>query len=119
MLETIFNFPTFGSSYDIMHSAYSQKFLAITAKSDFVPFTEQNMCGDFRIRCILKKCAQFSMAHRPLSLAKEKIQLLNFAYKRLLNKPYENEVTLTGQNPPLKCCQHLELAPCAIFDLLV
>ena len=30
-------------------------------------------------------------------------------YKRLLNKPYENEVTLTGQNPPLKCCQHLEI----------
>ena len=36
------------------------------------------------------------------------IQLLTFAYKRLLNKPYENEVILTGQNPPLKCCQHLE-----------
>ena len=32
------------------------------------------------------------------------IQLLNFACKRLLNKPYENEVTLTGQNPPLNCC---------------
>ena len=38
-----------------------------------------------------------------------RIQLLNFAYKRLLNKPYENEVTLTGQNPPLKCYQPLEL----------
>ena len=37
------------------------------------------------------------------------LQLLNFAYKRLLNKPYENEVTLTGQNPPLKCYQPLEL----------
>ena len=36
------------------------------------------------------------------------IQLLNFAYKRLLNKPYENEVTLTGQNPPLKYYQPLE-----------
>ena len=32
------------------------------------------------------------------------IQLWNFALKRLLNKPYENEVTLTGQNPPLNCC---------------
>ena len=31
------------------------------------------------------------------------------AIKRLLNKPYENEVTLTGQNPPLKCCQPLEI----------
>ena len=37
------------------------------------------------------------------------IQLLNFAYKRLLNKPYENEVTLTRQNPPLKYYQPLEL----------
>ena len=30
------------------------------------------------------------------------IQPLNFAYVQLLNKPYENEVTLTGQNPPLR-----------------
>ena len=30
------------------------------------------------------------------------LQLLNFAYKQLLNKPYENEVILTGQKPPLK-----------------
>ena len=37
------------------------------------------------------------------------VQPLNFAYIRLLNKPYENEVTLTGQNPPLKCCKLLEL----------
>ena len=38
----------------------------------------------------------------------QRIQLLNFAYKRLLNKPYENEVTLTGENSPLKCCQSLD-----------
>ena len=25
-------------------------------------------------------------------------------HERLLNKPYVNEVTLTGQNPSLKCC---------------
>ena len=34
---------------------------------------------------------------------------LNFAYVQLLNKPYENEVTLTGQNSPLKYCQNLEI----------
>ena len=27
----------------------------------------------------------------------------------LLNKPYVNEVTLTGQNVPLKCCWPFEL----------
>ena len=32
------------------------------------------------------------------------IQLLNFAYIQLLNKPYENEFTMTGQNQPLECC---------------
>ena len=37
------------------------------------------------------------------------IQLSKSAYKRLLHKPYVNEVYLTGQNPPLKCCQHLEI----------
>ena len=36
------------------------------------------------------------------------IQLRNFIYIRLLNKPYENEVNLTGQKTPLKCCQPLE-----------
>ena len=37
------------------------------------------------------------------------IQLPTFTFTRLLNKPYENKVTLTGQNPPLKYCQHLEI----------
>ena len=27
----------------------------------------------------------------------------------LVNKHYQNEVTLTGQRPPLKCCQPLEI----------
>ena len=31
-----------------------------------------------------------------------KMQLLTSDYIRLLNKPYENEVTLTLHNPPLK-----------------
>ena len=37
-------------------------------------------------------------------IRKYSLQLLTFAYKRLLNKPYENEVILAGQNPPLNCC---------------
>ena len=37
------------------------------------------------------------------------LQLWTFAIIRLLNKPYENEVTLTGQNAPLKCCKLLGL----------
>ena len=37
------------------------------------------------------------------------LQLLpTCAYTRLLNKPYENEVTLKGQKIPLNGCQHLE-----------
>ena len=32
------------------------------------------------------------------------IQPRKFAYIRLLNKPYENQVTLRRQNLPLKCC---------------
>ena len=39
----------------------------------------------------------------------DNIQLLANAYVRLLNKPYENEVTLRGQKIPLKCCQQAEL----------
>ena len=37
------------------------------------------------------------------------IQLPTFAYIWLLNKLYENEVTLTGQNLPLKGCQAFEI----------
>ena len=32
------------------------------------------------------------------------IQIKSDQTERLLNKPYVNEVTLTGQNPPLNCC---------------
>ena len=35
------------------------------------------------------------------------IQLWTFTYVRLLNKPYENEVTLREQKIPLKYCQTL------------
>ena len=47
----------------------------------------------------------------PSQLRKQlnKVQLPTFAFTRLLDKPYENEVTLTVQNPPLKCCQHIEI----------
>ena len=38
-----------------------------------------------------------------------KIQLPTFAFTWLLNEPYENEVTLTGQNQPLRCYKLLEL----------
>ena len=37
------------------------------------------------------------------------IQPLNFAYIWLLNKPYENEVTLTRQKPPFNYCKHLKI----------
>ena len=37
------------------------------------------------------------------------IQLPPFTFTRLLDSPYENEVTLSGQNPPLKYCQYLEI----------
>ena len=40
------------------------------------------------------------------------IQLWPYAYVWLLNKPYENEVTLRGQNIPLKCCKHAKLLMC-------
>ena len=54
----------------------------------------------FKVFCKTNKIKIFSEKY---------IQSWTFAYIRLLNKPYENEVALTGQNPPLKCCQLLEL----------
>ena len=38
-----------------------------------------------------------------------RLQSWTFAYIWLFNKPYENEVTLRGQNIRLKCYQPLEL----------
>ena len=43
------------------------------------------------------------------SIEKRGIQPWPLAYIPLLNKPYENEVTLTRQNLPLKYCKPLEL----------
>ena len=37
------------------------------------------------------------------------LQSWTFAYIRFLDKPYVNEVTLRGQNPPSKCCKYLKL----------
>ena len=42
--------------------------------------------------------------HFNIPFLKHYIQLWNFDYKRLLNKPCVNEVTLSRQNSPLKCC---------------
>ena len=57
----------------------------------------------------IKKKFQFFSNKFDLSTSKKKSILVeNTAekgvYIRLLNKPYENEVTLTGQNSPLKYC---------------
>ena len=35
----------------------------------------------------------------------------------LINKHYQNEVTLTGKSPPLKCCQPLEILTHFIMGL--
>ena len=48
------------------------------------------------------KQAQSSPPFDAKTCSIEKIQPWPLAYKRLLNKPYVNEVTLTRQNPPLK-----------------
>ena len=50
------------------------------------------------------KQAQSSPPFDAKTCSIEKIQPWPLAYKWLLNKPYANEVTLTRQNPPLKCC---------------
>ena len=37
------------------------------------------------------------------------IHYANLIFERLLNKPYVSEVTLSKQNPALKCYQSLEI----------
>ena len=49
------------------------------------------------------------MTNVEVNHGKKYVQPRTLAYKRLLNKPYENEVTLTRQNLCLKCCQPLEI----------
>ena len=44
-----------------------------------------------------------------VSYASYDIQLCRLVMAPLVIKHYWNEVILTGQNPPLNCCQHLEL----------
>ena len=65
--------------------------------------------GKISTRCSLKN-AKNSFQFYPLlrSSSGYAIQLSKSDYKRLLHKPYVNEVYLTGWNSPLKYCQHLE-----------
>ena len=64
---------------------------------------------EFRIR--IKKEIEILESKKSIQMPNNfhEIQLWPFANGWLLNKPYENEVTLTGQTPPLKCCQQLEI----------
>ena len=57
--------------------------------------------------CKITICFSYN-ANNDIIVISNHVQPLNFAYVRLLNKPYENEVTLTRLNLPSKCCQHLE-----------
>ena len=41
--------------------------------------------------------------------------LLTYGY--LISPAYENEVSLRGQNPPLKCCQPLKILTCFKMEL--
>ena len=53
--------------------------------------------------------AKIILAAQVLKVCELQIQLKSDETAWLLNKLYVNEVTLTGQNPPLKYCQPLEL----------
>ena len=48
------------------------------------------------------KCLTENLAVRKLNLPS--VHYANLISARLLNKPYVNEVTLSKQNPALKCC---------------
>ena len=52
--------------------------------------------------------ARYLVSSFATSFQSQNIQPWPLAYKWLLNKPYENEVTLTRQNQALKCCHALE-----------
>ena len=51
------------------------------------------------------QCCGIEIARQYIST----IQSWSKLYIRLLNKPYVNEVTLTGQNPPWRQCHPLEI----------
>ena len=59
--------------------------------------------------CTTLRYALLSSKQWALSDIYHNIQLIAKQTASLVNKHYQNEVTLTGQNPPLKCCQPLEI----------
>ena len=62
----------------------------------------QNEEGSFHLQCRIAVLFDDGCSAESVYEFKEillhNLQALNFAYIRLLNKPYENEVTLTRQN---------------------
>ena len=81
-----------------------------------ISFSEINEFSNFVIHKIVTKSKiipsplQVQLYMNLLENLNNQIQYFN--YKRLLNKPYVNEVTLKGHNLSLKCCQPLELLTC-------
>ena len=72
-----------------------------------MPNMEKNLLGNsFIVKVQLYNHCNICFVDESITF---KIQVWTFAYVRLLNKPYENQVTLTGQNPPLRCCQPFEI----------
>ena len=56
------------------------------------------------------KCNGSTMRkYKALISQKSQLQLRAKQIAPLLRKHYQNDVPLTGENPPLKCCQPLEI----------
>ena len=78
--------------------------LFLPKEQDIIDFCNQTLCY------VISMNPTLYLSISVLSSFSRSIQLWPFANGRLLNKPYENEVTLTGQNLALKCCQPFELS---------
>ena len=64
-------------------------------------------CGQLHI--IMWSCCIIGIVQRYTRLQATLIQLREKQTAHLIDKNYQNEITLTGQNPPLKCCQPLKI----------
>ena len=92
------------------------KYTSVMVQSGFKQCFSNGLSWLFLLGCL--NLFLTTQLNHDANLQKERyIQLRTYAYIRLLNKPYVNEVTLRGQNPTLKGCLPLDFLYTFLKDL--
>ena len=92
-----------------IYITYAHKCNQFQSKSYLVSFARNLIPSSDKFNFGLQPLTIFLLVYGKAASIRIDMQSWTFAYKRLLNKPYNNEIVSRGQNLCLICCKSLEL----------